>query len=210
MGLTDEERARLDASSRARARGNLRTVLVIVMAVGVVGYAAGLAAVTVESGAPRRAVWIIAALPVLTAVVLALVFHRIASRHRQPLLDGSDRQTQKAVHRALRAGSTDDPRIDALVQDLRTTDRRQNLVLVVLFGATAVIQAVAFLAADETFMRIVFGVATAASLAAAALFWLQRRRAQRYRGLEPASRRAKGHQRPLAGDQEEYTSSSDS
>jgi hypothetical protein len=202
VGLTEEERARLDASSRARARGSLRIILLIVAAVGVVGYAAGLAAVTIQSGSPRGAVWIIAAVPVLTAVVLALLLHRIVSRRRQPLLGGTDRQTQKAAHRALRAGSTDDPRLDALVQDLRTTVRRQNLVLVVLFGATAIIQAVAFAAADEAFVRIMFGVAVAASLSSAALFWREHRRVRRYRGLEPASRRAKGHLRRLAGDQE--------
>lgn len=185
MGLTSEERVRLDASSRDRARGSRRTVLIIVSAVGVVGYAAGMVAVTIENGGtPGDALtWIIAAVPVVLAIGLALLFHRLATRRAQPLMSGADRQTQRAVHRALRAGSTEDPRVDALVQDFRATSARRDSVLIGLFGVTAAVQAVAFAAADETFVRIVFGIAAAASLFAAGLFWLQWRRTRRYRSL---------------------------
>jgi hypothetical protein len=206
MGLTDEERARLDASSRARARHSLRTVLVIVAAVGVVGYAAGMIAANDNSAAIR----IIAAVPVVLAIGLALLFHRLATRRRQPLMSGADRQTQRDVNRALRAGGTDDARIDALVQDLRQTSARRDTILIWLFGATALVQAAALVVVERPSGRAMAALACAVSLAAATLFWLQRRRVQRYRGLEPASRRAKGHLRRLAGDQEEYTSSSDS
>jgi len=206
MSLPDDERARLDASARTRAQHSLRTVVLIVVAVGLVGYAAGMVAGN-DAGA---AIWIIAALPVVLALVLAVLFHRLAARRPPPLTSGADRETKRDVNRALRAGGTDDPRIDALVQDLRTKSARSDTVLMWLFAATAAVQAVTLVVVERPWGRAMAALACACSLAAAALFWLQRRRVRRYRGLEPASRRAKGHLRRLAGDQEEYTSSSDS
>jgi cyanate permease len=206
MSLPDDERARLDASARTRAQHSLRTVVLIVVAVGLVGYAAGMVAGN-DAGA---AIWIIAALPVVLALVLAVLFHRLAARRPPPLTSGADWETKRDVNRALRAGGTDDPRIDALVQDLRTKSARSDTVLMWLFAATASVQAVTLVVVERPWGRAMAGLACACSLAAAALFWLQRRRVRRYRGLEPASRRAKGHLRRLAGDQEEYTSSSDS
>jgi hypothetical protein len=117
-------------------------------------------------------------------------------------MSGADRQTQRAVYRALRAGSTEDLRVDALVQDFRATSARRDTVLIGLFGATALVQAAPFVVVERPLGRAMAALACAVSLAAATLFWLQRRRVRRYRGLEPASRRAKGHLRRLAGDQE--------
>ena len=171
MGLTDEERAR---------RKSLRTVLAIVATVGVIGYAAG-----VLTAADSTAVWIIGAVPVVLAILLALLVHRVAIPRQQPPTSGADR-------------------------DLDATAARRDTLLIALFGATALVQAAAFVVVERPWGRAMAALACVVSLAAATLFWLQRRRVRRSRGLEPASRRAKGHLRRLAGDQEEYTSSSDS
>jgi hypothetical protein len=167
MGPIDEERARPDAAGRIR----LRTVLVIVAAVGGVGYAAGV--VGAVAGNDRGpAILIIAAVPVALAIVLALLLHRFAARRVQSPLIGADRQ---AVRRAWRTGSTDDP----LVQDPRASSARSDTVLVWLFGATAAAQAGAFVVVERPWGRAMAGLACVASLAAATLFWFQRRRVRR-------------------------------
>ena len=159
MDRTDEERAR---------RNSLRAPLVIVAAVGAVGYAAGM----IAANDTNPATWIVAAVPVMLAIGLALIFHRLATRRARPTT------------------GADEP-------------RSESAVLIWLFGATALVQAAAAIVVERPWGRVMAIIACALSLAAATLFWLQRRRARRNRGLEPASRRAKGHLRRLAGDQEE-------
>lgn len=136
----------------------------------------------------------VTALPVLLAVsLMVLATHAWRRQDRDPQLSlGADRQTQRAVARALRDGGTTDPRVDALARDAAERSKGRAW-LVWLCGLLTVVFAVLLIRGVVTGGDGLTIAASALPMMAQALlvytFWQLRRRATRYlqgadRGLQ--------------------------
>jgi hypothetical protein len=184
MGLTPDERARLRSSTeRSTVTGAwVASVLLLFFGALTAMFAArgGVGALS-----PPWNV-LVSLLPVVVfgALLTPLLMHRRADG---PLVDGADPATRKAVTAAVRAGATDDPRIDDLVVDMRERGAPRWLA----FTATAqLVGAIAFTAAtvvtDDWIARVLLAGAAVGTLATAGLLLLRRRRLLAYRaGARP-------------------------
>jgi Kef-type K+ transport system membrane component KefB len=182
MELTGEERERLAARAEKRSRDGNRVVIVVVAIVGLLAVVLGIvvALATGDDSADDPAIWAVSGIPIVVAVVLAFVLTRLMRKVRQPLLAGADKATQKAVQQALKAGHTDDPRIDALVQDLRQDGDRRTLFGVALFAVAAICQIITAVLTDITWVRILFVGTALLSLVVVGQLRIGQRRLQRY------------------------------
>ncbi|MFI5497293.1 hypothetical protein [Actinoplanes sp. NPDC051859] len=121
---------------------------------------------------------------VVGSLLLLLIFRLLRRQEDNPqLLFGADKADRAAVQRALRAGSTTDPRIDALARDTaRHAVRRPWLLwwlvgLIVLSTALLVVRVID----GDTWREIgLSGLNSALFTAVAARLVMDRRRAQRF------------------------------
>lgn len=181
-GVRSEE----DQSSlRDNARRRLRRQLMVRLAIIAGGVPAGAVGGFLVGAAD------VAVLPVLliglgVALVLgglAVIVWRLRARRMDPpLMLGADRNTQRAVRRAVRDGHAADPDIDLLAQDLVNRSSRSFLPSYLYVGFAAFFVVLAALA-DTDGWELVRSVTLAAMcLTAAAAFYLHQRRLRRYRG----------------------------
>ncbi|MEV0713293.1 hypothetical protein [Asanoa sp. NPDC050611] len=181
MGLTAEERDQLRSNADRTTASGGWVALVLLLFFG------GLAALFAARGgvgelAPPWNV-VVALLPfVVFAALLTPLFVRVRRRAHVPLVEGADSATRKAVERAIRAGSSDDPRIDELVNDMRVHGTVRRLAAT---AASQVVAGIAFVAAaiigDELIARLLLIGAAVGTLTAAGLLLLRRRRLLAYR-----------------------------
>jgi hypothetical protein len=188
MGLTAEERDELRSNADRTTASGGRIALVLLLFFG------GLAALFAARGglSELSAPWnvIVTLLPfVVFTALLTPVLIQARRRADVALVEGADSRTRRAVEGAIRAGSSDDPRIDDLVEDMRAHRAGRR------FATTAVAQAfagIALLAAaiisDELVARVLLAGAAVGTLTAAGLLLLRRRRLLAYRvgGRTPA------------------------
>lgn len=127
----------------------------------------------------------VTALPILLAVSLTVLATRAWRRQdRDPQLSlGADRETQRAVARALRDGGTTDPRVDALARDAAERSKGRAW-LIWLYGLlTAVFTALLIrnvMAGGDWFTIAAFALPMMAQALLMYTFWQLRRRAVRY------------------------------
>ncbi len=190
MGLSAEERTRLESNVERRSPAPARWVL-LAMLVGFGALAAIFAARggTSELSRPWNVVLPLLPFAFLLALATPLLI-RVRRRTATPLVEGADAETRRAVTQAIRAGSAPDPRIDDLVADLRAQGTARQL------GLTATIQLVgalgvgaAAVVGDEPMVRALLALATVAMLTAAGLLFQRRRQLLAYR---PAADQATG------------------
>jgi hypothetical protein len=183
--IPDRDDLRRTAARRVR-RGRLAGAgvgAVLLIAVALISMIVADEPVTGESIA-------LSALPVGVALAIGVVGYT-AGRHREPpLWYGADRDTQRAVRRALRTGHARDERIDALAWEAAQRDIRTGfwfpaiyaVVLVLLLGI--LIQRIR--TRDDGWMTALAVTLAAALPAAVAVFLIRFRRSRRY--LRNASR----------------------
>ncbi|GAA1885088.1 hypothetical protein [Asanoa iriomotensis] len=188
MGLTAEERDRLRSNAERATASSGVIVLVLLLFFGAL--AAMFAARGGVGELPLPWNVLVALLPfVVFAALLTPLLIRVRRRGDVPLVEGADSATREAAVRAIQAGSTDDPRIDDLVVDMRDRGMARRL------GFTAVTQVVAALAfvtaaviAGELVARLLLLGAAVGTLTAAGLLLRRRRRLLAYRaGTTPSA-----------------------
>jgi MFS family permease len=178
MELTGEERVHLAETARRRvaARGSVAAWVglgaVVLVSVG--------AMVVTRSLPDGWGEWALILSPTVLLGLLLVVFLGILRRRRQPLVAGADRRTRLAVDKALRAGASDDPRIDALVEDLRGSSLSGNGMRV-FFVVCAAVAAGSAVFGDDTFARVSAAFGALCMVFAIGAMTLQQRRISRYR-----------------------------
>ncbi|MEV4625409.1 hypothetical protein AB0J90_03865 [Micromonospora sp. NPDC049523] len=184
MTGTEAGVGRLQLRERARHRVRRRMGLIILL----VGPLAGLAIiigglVALGDTPPLNLIMIGAGVALVTSALLGVVWLVQRRRSDPPLILGADLATRRAVHRAIRAGHSDDTRIDLLARDLIARSPAQAWVPW-LYVLLALLQVVLLLLGDRSTSDVVRALITVPFFAVAAgYFWLYRRRMRRYRGL---------------------------
>jgi hypothetical protein len=152
-------------------------------AIGVVGVATLGFAVGMWQAEPghRPVVYVLIGLAcglILTGFLSVLWY--ATARHDAPRLD---RDTRKAVQRALRVGHTDDPRIDQATRALIARSPRMRWAPY-LYGVLAVFSLLLLISASGTWQYVRHAATMALWIGLAAMSVVQRRRLEGYRGLD--------------------------
>jgi hypothetical protein len=178
MGLSAEERNRLRTARQNSPRGVLLAMMVgFVLLAAVFATRGG----TSELPVPWNVVVPLLPFAVLVALAIPLLL-RVRRRGDQPLLAGADPATRRAVNRAIRDGSTPDPRIDDLVVDLRNqfTPGQLGLLATIEVAGALALGTGAVLARDPV-TWVVLGSAAVAMAIATAMLVRRRRQLIAYR-----------------------------
>ncbi|MGC4807098.1 hypothetical protein [Micromonospora sp. DT233] len=176
----DEERGALVAGGRRRDGWLIAGVLLVVAVVAVLAVLAGevLGGDGWLAGKRPWLAFLIMLVPPLLGAVVALTVGRRLLRRMPPA--AADPETMRRVKRALRDGSTDDPRVDALARDQATrilARRWMPWVSVLLLAAQL---AFFFLGSGDAVQKTVAGVGVVCWAGLIVAFLRSRRRARRY------------------------------
>ncbi|WP_326556460.1 hypothetical protein [Micromonospora sp. NBC_01796] len=184
MTGTEANVGRFQLRERARHRLGRRMGLIILL----VGPLAGLAIiigglVALGDTPPVNLILIGVGVALVTSALTGVVWLVQRRRTDPPLILGADPETRRAVHRAIRAGHSDDARIDLLARDLIARSPAQTWVPWV-YVVLALLQVVLLLLGDRSTGDVIRALVTVPFFAVAAgYFWQHRRRMRRYRGL---------------------------
>lgn len=129
----------------------------------------------------------------LVLVLVPLVVYLVMSRATPTLLQGADTDTQRAVGHALKAGHSNDPRVEALARDTarRTLRRRWTLAALILAALMMTLSLVLNLMDGKLgVFALVHAVGAAAFVAATVNAGLLIRRSRRFLG-EPGPAEAR-------------------
>jgi hypothetical protein len=155
----------------------------------VCGVLAGVAlgAGVVASGGPRWAGLLVTVPIILLFGLLGWVSFRRAGRD-PALFQGADRATQRAVGHALKAGGSDDPRVDALARDLAERNLRRPatpwvMTACLAFAAAGVLLSI--IGGGFTLSQVSGIVGFGALLYVVINVWQTRKRSRRYPGVTP-------------------------
>jgi hypothetical protein len=164
--------------------------VVLAMVVGFAALAAVFAARNETSGLPVPWNVVVPLLPFLLFVALLTpMLVNLRRQRSRPVVEAADAATRKAVNRAIRDGSTPDPRIDNLVAELRehgTTRQLGLLATTQVVGATAL--GAAAIVAGDLLASSLLGLAALAMLIATGALLIRRRHLLAYRpGGAPAA-----------------------
>ncbi|AGL20953.1 hypothetical protein [Actinoplanes sp. N902-109] len=167
-----------------RAIRRMRGLAWLVLGMGVLAGAA-LAAGTALGGGP---LWLSVFLPLGLLLIFGLIAGAAFRRaHRETtLFQGADRATQRAVARALKAGGTDDPRVDALARDLAQRSLRRRGAVWAMTAAVVLVAAGLILNVIADGLRpiqLVMLLGLGCYLYALVTVWQTRLRSRRYPGV---------------------------
>ncbi|WP_410820641.1 hypothetical protein [Micromonospora sp. 050-3] len=175
------------ASDEQVPLGRHRRSTYAVAAAVVVGAAAMGTAAMVDGdtgGSGLLAAFALMLIPPLVGAVAALVFGRRLIR-RMPRTAGDDPATRRRIGQALRDGSTDDPRLDALARREARLRVGQRWLLW-LFAVVAVTQVSALVSTVNPFSRVLAVMLILLMVGAAWYRWRGLREARRYLAGPPS------------------------
>ncbi|MET7947543.1 hypothetical protein [Micromonospora sp. NPDC005324] len=182
--MTTGERVAADGQV---TQGRHRRSTYVVAAVVVVATAAMGSAAMVDGetgGSDLLAAFGLILIPSLVGAVVALVFGRRLIR-RMPRTAGADPATRRRITQALRDGSADDPRLDALARTEARLRVGQRWLLL-LFAVVALIQVPALVNTVNPFTRGLAVVLILLMMGAAWYRWRGLREARRYLAGPPS------------------------
>ncbi|MGC4756095.1 hypothetical protein [Micromonospora trifolii] len=182
--MTTEERV---ASDERVPQGRHRRSTYVVAAAVVVGAAVMGTAAMVDGdtgGSDLLAAFAMILIPSLVGAVVALIFGRRLIR-RMPRTAGADPATRRRIGQALRDGSTDDPRLDALARREARLRVGQRWLLW-LFAVVALAQVPALVNTDNPVTRVLAVLLILLMVGAAWYRWRGLREARRYLAGPPS------------------------